>query len=792
MKNTTPYTNLSIPVTHRESNFRPCVSILRSLSPVTQLVLWPFWFRRIALNVLLATSLVLGFLAEAESSIRCNFPWNYGYYYSGAPFQVSPNGNWVVYRANFVPYGDLYSVPTTGGTPIQLNSSGSVSDFQISPDSNWVVYPTGQELYRVPIAGGTPTKLNGPLVSGAFISHFQISPDGTRVVYTTRQDTLELYELFSVPIDGTDTPTRLDVDGIVWPLFDGFQISPDSTKVIYQFVYIDQGGQVYDHYNVPIEIEGGVSTKLNDSPIKTHHPDMFGGRIHDFQISPDSNWVVYQTDPIFPNSGRFYSVPITGGIPKELYAPPYLRQVSGFRISPNSGSVVFLSGDGTFADLFSVPIDGTDTPKQLNGDELLNDGEVFLFQVTPDSGRVVYRAYEAGLGVYSVAINGGPPEKLNGGPSVWAFQISPDGNQVVYTEQDTNNVIEIYTVPVEGGTPTKLNAPLLSGGNVSCFDISPDSNWVVYSASQETSRMGELYSVTTVGGTVPGNLNTGSVSYFQISPNSDRVIYGPGASRLLSLTPNADAGPDLYAVLGESVDFDGSASFDPEHAIVSYSWDFGDGTVADGITVSHVYTAVGTYTVTLTVTDNGGLQDTDQATVTVQARPVANAGPDIRVLMTIPTTLDGSASYDPDGQIVGYDWDFGDESGGAGATVNHSWASPGNYTVTLNVTDNDGLTATDSATAVVLTPSEAVGDLIVEVDRLVILGQLTEQQSRSLTKLAEEARDMIDQGRSIPASRKLGDFIDKVNALVNSDKLDQAEGQRLIDSARDVVTVIGG
>jgi DNA-binding protein len=60
-----------------------------------------------------------------------------------------------------------------------------------------------------------------------------------------------------------------------------------------------------------------------------------------------------------------------------------------------------------------------------------------------------------------------------------------------------------------------------------------------------------------------------------------------------------------------------------------------------------------------------------------------------------------SSSYDPDGNIVSYDWDFGDENSGSGVNPSHAYAQDGTYTVTLTVTDNDGATDSNSTTVVV-------------------------------------------------------------------------------------------
>lgn len=72
-------------------------------------------------------------------------------------------------------------------------------------------------------------------------------------------------------------------------------------------------------------------------------------------------------------------------------------------------------------------------------------------------------------------------------------------------------------------------------------------------------------------------------------------------------------------------------------------------------------------------------------------------------------TLDASASHDPDGYIVSYAWDFGDETLGDGVTTDHAYASDGTYTVTLTVTDDDGLTnaATAEITVTLVEPPPA-------------------------------------------------------------------------------------
>ncbi|UQX89356.1 PKD domain-containing protein [Jatrophihabitans telluris] len=154
-----------------------------------------------------------------------------------------------------------------------------------------------------------------------------------------------------------------------------------------------------------------------------------------------------------------------------------------------------------------------------------------------------------------------------------------------------------------------------------------------------------------------------------------------------------------------SVAFDGSASSDPDGALASYSWDFGDGTGSTAVSPTHAYAASGTYTAKLTVTDGGGLTNTVSHDVTVLA---ANVPPTAAFTAT-PTGLsaafDASASHDSDGSIVSYSWSYGDGSSDTGVTPNHTYATSGTYTVTLTVTDDRGGVDTVSHDVVVKAPN---------------------------------------------------------------------------------------
>lgn len=115
--------------------------------------------------------------------------------------------------------------------------------------------------------------------------------------------------------------------------------------------------------------------------------------------------------------------------------------------------------------------------------------------------------------------------------------------------------------------------------------------------------------------------------------------------------PVADAGPDQAALVGAEVTFNGSDSYDIDDGIAIYDWDFGDETAGIGETTTHVYSTAGTYTVTLTVTDAGGLtgKDTAEVTITEESSLIAihiteiamstkKAGPNVNAIAAITLT----------------------------------------------------------------------------------------------------------------------------------------------------------
>ncbi len=170
-------------------------------------------------------------------------------------------------------------------------------------------------------------------------------------------------------------------------------------------------------------------------------------------------------------------------------------------------------------------------------------------------------------------------------------------------------------------------------------------------------------------------------------------------STVITVIPNqppiADAGQDMTVLVNELVTFNASNSTDPDGVITNYLWNFGDGTTSNGVTVTHSYSNPGTFTVILNVTDDDGVTTTDQIIVTVLAEPVAVINTNTtKGYSPLSVLFNASDSYDIDGNIISYHWDFNDSTTSTNAEETHEFTAPGEYNVTLTVTDNDGLTST--------------------------------------------------------------------------------------------------
>lgn len=297
---------------------------------------------------------------------------------------------------------DLYSVPVTGGTPVKLNppivnagggDSGIYDEFDLVLGQSKVVFtaheaetgvpgspqsPRGT-LYSIPIDGSAPpTPLSFHMNPDQRIYNFRVSPVGTDVIFDVAQSILTLQQINafegSLYHNFVDAGGAANVTQTADPLFgtNFYRFLPDGSQVVYFF----QNSQ-----STSIRLEAatmlGIRTTLYD-------PGPTGPKLYNFDVSPDSKWVEYQTaaEPSgLPD--RLFLLPPTGGMAEDFGKAIY----KGF-LPDNSRILYTREVTGTFTDLFSQQV-GTGGERNLS--RLDPPGFVGVTQISPDSHWIVYQ-----------------------------------------------------------------------------------------------------------------------------------------------------------------------------------------------------------------------------------------------------------------------------------------------------------------------------------------------------------------------------------------------------------------
>jgi len=432
---------------------------------------------------------------------------------SVANFLISPDGSMVVYSAVQDTLGavELYAVPAGGGTAVKLNPSfpaGRTASFFRFAGSLRVIYIADQaaddkfELYSVPVDAGAPAlKINGPIVSEGDVRTFDVTPDGSWVVYTA-DEVDEVIELFSVPSDG-GTATRLNGTLPAGGDVQTFSIAdPPSASPRAVYVADEVADEVFELYSV--YLDGTDRLKLNPSPVP-------GGDVTYFEITPGGLRVVYRGDLATDEVYELRSVGARGSNPVVLNPPlPATGDVLTFAVSTDGFRVVYRADEDSdeVFELYSVSIQGGAVTK-ISAPLALN-GDVLSIGISPDSSTACYTADGETDDVYElfcVPIEGGTVVKLNEplppAGDVIGFAISPDSLSAVFqADAAVDDRFDLFATPLSSGQVWRLNADPVPGGSPTAFFVSPDSTRVFYQAYQDSLTEQDLYSAY-----LPGDLD---------------------------------------------------------------------------------------------------------------------------------------------------------------------------------------------------------------------------------------------------------------------------------------------
>lgn len=170
---------------------------------------------------------------------------------------------------------------------------------------------------------------------------------------------------------------------------------------------------------------------------------------------------------------------------------------------------------------------------------------------------------------------------------------------------------------------------------------------------------------------------------------------GGGGALSFNLPPTIVLSTDVTRGVAPLVVRFSSAGSSDDGLIIDRVWDFGDGQTSREIAPTHTFTATGTYRVALTLRDDANQTSTRTVTIFVTQEPIAIIRVDRTAAESAPAifNFDATQSFDPDGEITSYQWDFGDGSRELLPVVAHTFASPGTFRTRLTITDNTGVTS---------------------------------------------------------------------------------------------------
>jgi YD repeat-containing protein len=400
--------------------------------------------------------------------------------------------------------------------------------------------------------------------------------------------------LVSPPGDGVHSP--LESSSSFGPSFDFFALSmlqAGGAKIVFSSNR-DGNAQVY-----LMNVDGSGQIRLTNDSGNDDSP----------RWSPNGTKILFQSDRDNPSTGYndIYVMNSDGTGQTRLTTDP--NDDSSASWSPDGSRVVFQSiRNGLFYQVYVMNADGTG---QLNlSNSTGSDGQPSW---SPDGTRVAFaseRDHEGFASIYVMNSNGTSQTRLTFSADdvsdeqpVW----SRDGSKIAFVSTRDGNK-EIYVMNADGTNQTRLTNDL---GNDDSPYWSPDGSKIIFRSDRERDCCDPTSQVWV--------MNADGTSLANLSNNQSGDYSSSWASGTGNQPPVANAGGPYSGVPGQNTVFNGSGSFDSDGSVASYSWNFGDGGTSSVASPTHAYSSAGTYTVTLTVTDNLGAQGSATTTAAVSS-----------------------------------------------------------------------------------------------------------------------------------------------------------------------------
>jgi Tol biopolymer transport system component len=481
----------------------------------------------------------------------------------------------------------IYTIPTKGGQPHRVSSRGAGKP-AFSPDGKFIAYvgyrkreewlenhegaPYDGDLWVVPSTGGTPIRLarvagrlRGPVWSrdGRYIaSHVETE-------YNNSSKEIWVYPV-SADASSAGEPVKIPLKRMRISMLPGW--TPDGELGVFR--------QTDEHWVLyTVSASGGNAGQLTPSSVRALYP----------RWSPDGERVYLRV--YYPETRKrmIASVPSAGGVPSAI--PLYSERPldvklpgAGLQVSPDGKRIVFSAYQRPYepnegVDLWTFSPNGG-TPTRLTSDRSFENHPCW----SPDGQRIAFVDWQAkpdGEGfnaIYVIAAEGGEPKRISsesvkvGGGGI-AF--SPDGKRIAFFSEGA-----IKTIPVDGGEPDIL-VPDVQSERHSQLAYSPDGSRIAYNAA------GKIW-ITPLDGGKPEELCTGlpadaELGGFDWSPDGERIVFlgtigGEPEFWLVSdFLPETEPKSMIVKKVWEGSDVDNCGEISPDGKYLScVDWDTGD------------------------------------------------------------------------------------------------------------------------------------------------------------------------------------------------------------------------